>query len=177
MNTGSMRSRAFFAFPCRIVRRRLYHLPNMALRPQERSTGRGGLFRSRTCERKVWNGSWPTPFFLRLGGIVPSRPRENWSWGRVEILNGGEKVTLTKAFFAALSLVVLATSASAEVVCNREGDCWHVREHAWIRPEHELIIHPHDWKWEEHERERYRWREHEGEGRGYWREGRWIEIR
>jgi hypothetical protein len=139
--------------------------------------GRGTLFRSRMCERKVWTGSWPTPFFLRLGGVVPSRPRGNWSWGRVEILNGGEKVTLTKAFFATLSLVVMATSASAEVVCNREGDCWHVREHAWIRPEHGLTIYPHDWKWEEHERERYRWREHEGEGRGYWHEGRWIEYR
>jgi hypothetical protein len=86
-------------------------------------------------------------------------------------------VTLTKAFFATLSLVVMATSASAEVVCNREGDCWHVREHAWIRPEHGLTIYPHDWKWGEHERERYRWREHEGEGRGYWHEGRWIEYR
>ena len=86
-------------------------------------------------------------------------------------------MTLTKAFFATLSLVVMATSASAEVVCNREGDCWHVREHAWIRPEHGLIIYPHDWKWGEHERERYRWREHEGEGRGYWHEGRWIEYR
>jgi hypothetical protein len=83
---------------------------------------------------------------------------------------------MTKAFLATLSLVLMATSASAEVVCNREGDCWHVREHAWIRPEHGLVIRPHDWRWEEHERERYRWREHEGEGRGYWRDGRWIEI-
>jgi hypothetical protein len=67
---------------------------------------------------------------------------------------------MTKAFLATLSLVLMATSASAEVVCNREGDCWHD-----------------DWRWEEHERERYRWREHEGEGRGYWRDGRWIELR
>lgn len=84
-------------------------------------------------------------------------------------------MTMTKAFLATLSLVVLATSASAEVVCNREGDCWHVKEHGWIRPEHGLVIHPDNWRWEEHERERFRWREHEG--RGYWHEGRWMEIR
>ncbi len=84
-------------------------------------------------------------------------------------------MTMTKVLFAILTLVVMATSASAEVVCNREGDCWHVREHAWIRPEHGLVIHPENWKWEEHERERFRWREHEG--RGYWREGRWFELR
>jgi hypothetical protein len=83
-------------------------------------------------------------------------------------------VTLKKAFFvAALGFTVAATSASAEIVCNREGDCWHVKDHAWIRSEHGLIVHPDDWKWREHEH--YRWREHEG--RGYWRSGRWIEIR
>jgi hypothetical protein len=87
------------------------------------------------------------------------------------------KVTMTKAFLATLSLVVMATSASAETVCNGAGDCWHAKEHAWIRPEHGLVIHPDNWKWEEHEREKFRWREHEGRGRGYWHEGRWIEIR
>jgi hypothetical protein len=84
-------------------------------------------------------------------------------------------MTMTKAFLATLSLVVMATSASAEIVCNREGDCWHVTEHAWIRPEHGLVIHPDNWKWEEREGEKFRWREHEG--RGYWHEGRWMEIR
>lgn len=83
-------------------------------------------------------------------------------------------MTMMKAFLA-LSLVVVATSASAEIVCNREGDCWHVKEHAWIRPEHGLVIHSDNWKWEEREHEKFRWREHEG--RGYWREGRWIELR
>ena len=88
-----------------------------------------------------------------------------------------EKVIMTKAFLATLGLVVMATSASAEIVCNGAGDCWHVKEHAWVRPEHGLVIHPDNWKWEEHEREKFRWREHEGRGRGYWHEGRWIEYR
>ena len=81
-------------------------------------------------------------------------------------------MTMTKAFLATLSLVVMATSASAEVVCNREGDCWHVTEHAWIRPEHGLIIHPDNWRWKEGER--HAWREHDG--RGYWQGGAWKEF-
>jgi len=76
---------------------------------------------------------------------------------------------------ATCALGLTATAASAEIVCNREGDCWHVREHHEYRPEFGLIIHPDNWRWEEHEHKRYRWREHEGHG--YWREGRWIEIR
>jgi hypothetical protein len=36
---------------------------------------------------------------------------------------------LTKSALAAASLLALgATTASAEIVCNDEGDCWHVRE-------------------------------------------------
>ena len=81
---------------------------------------------------------------------------------------------LASAILGAVSvLAVTASTASAEIVCNRAGDCWHVRDHRWIRPEHGLIIHPESWRWAEHER--YRWREHEG--RGYWHEGRWVEVR
>ncbi|MGO9982832.1 MAG: hypothetical protein ACLPIX_01320 [Rhodomicrobium sp.] len=71
-------------------------------------------------------------------------------------------------------LALNATAASAEIACNVEGDCWHVKEHRFYRPEHGVIIHPDSWRWAEHEHEKYRWREHEG--RGYWHEGRWIEI-
>ncbi len=69
-------------------------------------------------------------------------------------------------------LALSATAASAEIACNAEGDCWHVKEHQFYRPEHGVIIHPDSWKWAEHDK--YRWREHEG--RGYWRGGRWVEI-
>jgi hypothetical protein len=133
--------------------------------------GRGSLFRSRMCERKVWN--WEVVDAVFLFVLVAQSPRAPVGLGHMET-KWRRKVTLTKALFATLSLVVMATSASAEVVCNREGDCWHMREHAWIRPEHGLVIHPENWRWEEHERERFRWREHEG--RGYWHEGRWIEY-
>ncbi len=82
---------------------------------------------------------------------------------------------LTKiAFAAACALTLTASAASAEIVCNEEGDCWRVKERYEYRPEFNLQIYPNDWRWEERENKRYRWREHDG--RGYWRKGVWIEF-
>jgi hypothetical protein len=81
---------------------------------------------------------------------------------------------LIAGIIGAVSVMAMtASTASAEIVCNKEGDCWHVKEHGWVRPEHGLIVHPDSWKWAE--RDHYRWREHEG--RGYWHDGRWVEVR
>jgi hypothetical protein len=73
----------------------------------------------------------------------------------------------------ASALTLTATAASAEIVCNAEGDCWHVRGKAEYKPELKLQVHPDSWKWSGSEH--YRWREHEGHG--YWRGGNWVEIR
>jgi hypothetical protein len=81
---------------------------------------------------------------------------------------------LTTAISGVVCALALTTAASADIVCNREGDCWHVRDRHAYRPEFGITVHPDHWKWEDHERTRYRWREHEG--RGYWRDGRWIEF-
>jgi hypothetical protein len=78
---------------------------------------------------------------------------------------------LTKSIAGAVcALALTATAASAEIVCNREGDCWHIKERPGYRPEFGLTIHPDNWKWGAHEK--FRWHEHEG--RGYWRHGAWI---
>jgi len=77
-------------------------------------------------------------------------------------------------FGAACGLALTATAASAEIVCNEEGDCWHVEERYEYRPEFRLYVYPDDWKWEEHENTKYRWREHDG--RGYWRNDIWVEF-
>jgi hypothetical protein len=71
---------------------------------------------------------------------------------------------------AACALALTATAASAEIVCNREGDCWHVKVRPNYRSEFGLTIHPDNWKWGAHDK--FRWHEHEG--RGYWRNGAWI---
>jgi hypothetical protein len=73
---------------------------------------------------------------------------------------------------AACAFAVTATSASAAIACNREGECWHVRGHYEYRPEFGVVIHPDNWRWRRHER--FTWREHEG--RGYWRNGIWVEF-
>ncbi len=73
---------------------------------------------------------------------------------------------------AACALALTATAASAEIVCNRDGDCWHVKHHYRYHPDFGLVIHPDHWRWHDHHK--YHWREHEG--RGYWRNGIWIQF-
>ena len=78
-----------------------------------------------------------------------------------------------KMTFAALlgltALGMTATTASARVVCNREGACWHNNAAYNYRPEFGLVVHPDTWRWGNGEH--YSWREHEG--RGYWHSGKW----
>ena len=74
----------------------------------------------------------------------------------------------------AAALALSAAAASAEVVCNAEGDCWRVKEHRNYEPSLKLRIMPDNWKWKEGEN--YRWRE-PGHGHGYWHNGAWIEIK
>ena len=77
------------------------------------------------------------------------------------------------ALVAAGALALAATSASAEIACNSEGECWHIKGKAdFYKREHGVHIYADDWKWGE--KEHYKWREHEG--RGYWKRGVWIGI-
>jgi len=82
------------------------------------------------------------------------------------------KSPLVAALVGAVALVFATSDVSADVVCNGEGECWHVKEHREYKPELKLYVHPDDWKWGE--KEHYKWREHEGHG--YWRGGVWIEL-
>jgi hypothetical protein len=69
-------------------------------------------------------------------------------------------------------LALTATSASAAIVCNEEGDCWHSKEKYDYRPEFGVHVYGDDWKWGDADSHKYRWHEHEG--RGYWNKGVWI---
>ncbi|MFM9849118.1 MAG: hypothetical protein ACKVP3_18385 [Hyphomicrobiaceae bacterium] len=76
-----------------------------------------------------------------------------------------------KSFFKPLligagALVLGATVASADVVCNEDGDCWRVRERYEYKPELRLNVYPDTWRWEESDNARYRWREAPSERRG-----------
>jgi hypothetical protein len=84
--------------------------------------------------------------------------------------------TLGKVAFAAVmgasALALTATDASARIVCNAEGECWHVRNNYVYRPELGLVIHEDNWQWGP--TEHYRWHEHHG--RGYWHNGLWVHF-
>jgi len=67
---------------------------------------------------------------------------------------------------------VSATSASAAIACNAEGQCWHVRGHYTYAPAYGVVVHPDGWRWGVGDH--YTWREHTG--RGYWRGGVWVRF-
>lgn len=76
-------------------------------------------------------------------------------------------------FAAAISVGALAFTAgnaSADIVCNDDGDCWHAHEHYDYPAGAGIVVHHDDWAWGPEAR--YRWREHEG--RGYWHGDDWT---
>ena len=81
--------------------------------------------------------------------------------------------TLGKAMCAVVMsagvLTVGAGRASAAIVCNGAGVCWHATETYQYKPEFGVVVHPDNWQWAHNDH--YRWREHEG--RGYWQGNSW----
>ncbi|HEU0161361.1 MAG TPA: hypothetical protein VFQ69_03065 [Rhizomicrobium sp.] len=74
---------------------------------------------------------------------------------------------------AAATTAVTTTSAAAAVVCNRDGDCWRVRDRYSYRPAWGLRVYNDNWRWRDSDRHRYRWRDARP-GRGYYRGGVWV---
>ena len=60
-------------------------------------------------------------------------------------------------------------NASARIVCNSDGDCWHVQERYTYPPSVQLKVYPDNWHWRDGEH--FAWKEHRG--RGYWEGGEW----
>jgi hypothetical protein len=81
--------------------------------------------------------------------------------------------SVAKIVLVGSMLAVSAASASAEIACNREGECWHIKGKAnFYKPEHGVEIHPDSWKWGKDEH--FKWHEHEGHG--FWKSGVWIKL-
>jgi hypothetical protein len=76
------------------------------------------------------------------------------------------------AMLGVSAVALISTSASAAIVCNEDGDCWHTDTDYRYPPDVRLSIHPNDWKWKEGEK--HEWREHAG--KGYWKGGEWKEF-
>jgi hypothetical protein len=86
------------------------------------------------------------------------------------------KITLTTAALAAViglgGLALTAGTASARVVCNAEGDCWHTDSRATY-PNVVLQSHPDDWYFHQKWDDQHHFRDMH-EGRGYYQHGVWV---
>ena len=88
------------------------------------------------------------------------------------------KKVLSAAAMAAVAatgaLTVAASPASARVVCNADGDCWHTDRDYHYRRDVRVEVHPDSWyfhqNWSDHNR---RYHEHHDD-RGYYRGGTWV---
>jgi hypothetical protein len=70
------------------------------------------------------------------------------------------------------ALTLAAGNASAAIVCNGAGYCWHTHHHYHYHPGFGVVVHPNNWHWGPHEH--FAWHEHRG--RGYWRDGAWVRF-
>jgi len=88
-----------------------------------------------------------------------------------------KKTLILAAIAATLAIggvAATAGTASAAIVCNRDGDCWHVDRRP-IFPHMRFEYHPDTWyfhqKWEADRA--HRWHEHHDD-RGYYDHGVWV---
>ena len=88
-----------------------------------------------------------------------------------------KQLVLTGATAAALTiggLAAMTNAASAYVVCNRDGDCWHTENRATY-PGEGYSWHPDDWYFHQTWDANHHWRDYHT-GRGYYRGGVWITL-
>jgi hypothetical protein len=72
-------------------------------------------------------------------------------------------------------LIVTAGTASARVICNAEGDCWHTDTPPPVVPGVTFSVHPDDWYFHQTWGPDRHFREYH-DGRGYWRGGVWVTL-
>jgi hypothetical protein len=80
------------------------------------------------------------------------------------------------AFLGLAGLAATATTASAYVACNRDGDCWHTDARPRT-PGVRFDVHPDDWYFHQHwdADKDHHYRDYH-EGRGYYRGGVWVTL-
>jgi len=84
--------------------------------------------------------------------------------------------TAVAALIGISALIVSAGPASARIVCNAEGDCWHTDSSVSIGvPGLKFTYHPDHWYFHQTWGSDRRYREYHA-GRGYWKGGVWIGL-
>lgn len=88
------------------------------------------------------------------------------------------KTVLLAAALVVGGIAATADNASAYVVCNRAGDCWHADARVHF-PGVDLSFHPDSW-WDHHKgNHHYTWHEVDGGHdwhHGYWDHGTWHAV-
>jgi hypothetical protein len=79
---------------------------------------------------------------------------------------------VTAAVLAIGGLAAASSAASAYVVCNADGDCWHTETH-YTYPNAGYVYHPDDWYFHQTWDDQHHFRDYH-RGRGYWRGGAWV---
>jgi hypothetical protein len=85
-----------------------------------------------------------------------------------------KKLLLTASAITLLG-AALATSASAYVYCNANGECWHSDADGHYDANLGITVHPDDWYFHQHWDADHHWRDYH-DGRGYYRNGLWIAL-
>lgn len=78
------------------------------------------------------------------------------------------------AVLAAGATVAATTAASADTVCNRDGECWHVSERYNTYPTVlGITFYGDDWAASHRNDRHYRWRDNQKDDHGYYERGTW----
>lgn len=75
---------------------------------------------------------------------------------------------------ALIAATVMAERASAYIICNGEGDCWHGHRRETV-PGQSFEYHSDDWYFHQEWGTHHRFRPYH-DGRGYWHNGVWVEL-
>jgi hypothetical protein len=102
------------------------------------------------------------------------------NWTRGDGKKGAKRVTSLKTALAKGALIAavaggtlaMASAASADVACNRWGECWHVHDRLTYPAGVGVIWHADNWA-AAHQRGHYHWRTDRFD-HGYYRNGVWI---
>ena len=84
--------------------------------------------------------------------------------------------TAAVALLVAAGAVIATTgTASARVICNAEGDCWHTDAPPPRVPGVTFSVHPDDWYFHQHWDADHHFRDYHA-GRGYYKGGVWVTL-
>src|ERR1700761_8206882 len=108
-------------------------------------------------------------------GPGPPEPRWSRTVGVEGFIANLKREMLMKRLWAAAAvatsmLALTATSASAAVVCNAAGECWHTDRHYHYAPEVGAVYHPDHWYFHQKWDQNHQFRDYH-EGRGFYRNG------